>query len=122
MGDLLQESIPRSLWITVPTLGLSAVLGVCIAIIAAYFRGRAIDRVLMVVAVVGMSISYLVYIIFGQFFGAFYPKDSLGIEGWPFRIDGYGPILIGDGASPMNWVSYYMLPVFIGLIVALGTT
>ncbi len=120
VGEMLRESIPRSMWITVPTLGLSAFFGVCIAIVSAYFRGRTVDRGLMVVAVLGMSISYLVYIIFGQFFGAFYPRDAMGASDWPFSIDGYGPLFLGDDASPMNWVEFYMLPVIIGAVVALG--
>ncbi len=120
VGEMLKSSIPMSLAITVPTLGLSAIIGVCIALVAAYYRGRAVDRVLMIVAVLGMSISYLVYIIFGQFFGAFLPRQALGGENWPFEITGYGPLFLGEGATPMNWVSFYMLPVIIGLIVSLG--
>jgi len=120
VGEMLKDSIPMSLAITVPTLGLSAIIGVCIALVAAYFRGRAVDKILMIFAVLGMSISYLVYIIFGQFFGAFLPRQAFGGENWPFEINGYGALFLGEGASPMNWVSYYMLPVIIGLIVSLG--
>ncbi len=120
VGEMLKDSIPLSLAITVPTLGLSAFFGVCIALVAAYFRGRAVDKALMIFAVLGMSISYLVYIIFGQFFGAFLPRQALGGENWPFNIEGYGPLFFGEGATPMNWVSYYMLPVIIGMIVSLG--
>jgi peptide/nickel transport system permease protein len=120
VGEILTRSIPPSLSITVPTLGLSAFCGVCIALVSSYFRGRAIDRSLMVLAVVGMSVSYLVYIIFGQFFGAFLPRQQVGPENWPFAIEGYEPWLFGEGASPMNWVTYCMLPVLIGLVVAVG--
>lgn len=120
VGEMLKSSIPMSMAITVPTLGLSAIFGVCIALVAAYFRGRAVDKALMIVAVLGMSISYLVYIIFGQFFGAFLPRQTFGGENWPFNIEGFGPLFFGDDASPMNWVSYYMLPVIIGMIVSLG--
>jgi len=44
----------------------------------------------MVLAVLGMSVSYLVYIIFGQFFGAFLPRQMLeNSENWPFEIEDY---------------------------------
>lgn len=124
VGEILKSSIPPSLSITVPTLLLSAVCGVCIALVAAYFRGRLADRVLMVLAVLGMSVSYLVYIIFGQFFGAFLPRQRIeDSERWPFEIEDYEPwIALGENATfaPGNWIAYCLLPVLIGLVVSLG--
>lgn len=121
--DILTSAIPPSLSITVPLLGISALIGILIALVAAYFRGRAVDRVLMLMAVLGMSVSFLVYIIFGQFFGAFLPEYH-GSFATPFAIRGYEPwIGFEQGRlffEPQNWVRYCMLPVLIGVVVALG--
>jgi len=116
VGDIIRKSIPPSLSITVPTLGASAMIGIVIALTSAYFRGRFVDRSLMTLAVLGMSISYVVYIIFGQFFGAFLPSHS------PFAITGYEPWVpvLSERAKLTNWVTYCMLPVIIGVIVAVG--
>lgn len=123
VGDILTRAIPPSLSITVPLLGISALMGILVGLVAAFFRGRAVDRVLMLLAVVGMSVSFLVYIIFGQFFGAFLPEYHNSAFS-PFAIRGYEPwIGVGEDGlffEPANWVRYCMLPVLIGVVVALG--
>lgn len=123
VGDILARAIPPSLSITVPLLFTSAFLGILIALIAAFFRGRPPDQGLMLLAVIGMSVSFLVYIIFGQFFGAFLPEYNQSSVA-PFAIRGYEP-WIGFGENgfffePGRWVRYCMLPVIIGVVVALG--
>jgi peptide/nickel transport system permease protein len=122
VGDIIRKSIPPSLSITLPTLAASAMISIVIALTSAYFRGRFVDRTLMTLAVLGMSVSYLVYIIFGQFFGAYLPNNTDVLIGTPFAITGYEPWVpfTGEGASLYNWVSYCMLPVIIGVIVAVG--
>ena len=122
VGEILKRSVIPSLSVTVPTLVLSTIIGVFIALIAAYMRGSPVDRVLMIVAVLGMSISFLVYIIFGQFFFAALPRE----QGWaaaPFAVQGFEPwFMFGEGAGffPARWVEYCMLPVLIGVVVAMG--
>lgn len=115
VSEILVRAIPPSLSITVPTVLCSTTLGIGIALISAYYRGRMADRLLVILAVLGMSISYLVYIIFGQFFLAFWPQHA-GWEDAPFAIQGYQPWFSDPGA----WVTYCMLPVLIGVVVALG--
>src|SRR5688572_17845294 len=58
---LLLRRAPASLSLTIPALLATTLLSVSIALMAAYFRGRLVDRLLMVLAVIGMSISFLVY-------------------------------------------------------------
>lgn len=111
VGDLLRTSVVPSLAITLPALAFTASMGISIALLSAYFRGRPVDRVLMFLAVLGMSVSFLVYIIFGQYWGAYLLKTQADID--LFAIQGYEP-----GIS--NWAHYCLLPVIISTIVALG--
>ncbi len=122
VGDIIRKAIPPSLSITLPTLAVSASVSIVVSLISAYFRGRLIDRTLVVIAVLGMSISFLVYIIFGQFFGAYWPNLDPGGFRTPFAITGYSPWVpfLSEGASLGNWVKYCMLPVIIGVIVSMG--
>lgn len=111
VGSLLAESIGPSLAITVPALALTTLVSIVIGLFSSYFRGRWIDKTLMFSAVVGMSISFLVYIIFGQYWGAYALNEARGGE--LFAVAGYEP-----GLS--NWVRYCMLPVLISTVVAMG--
>ena len=116
--EILIDAIPPSMVITVPTLLLSASIGVVIALISSYYRGRLADKTLVFFAVIGMSISYLVYIIFGQFLGAFWP-DYANWTFKPFAIQGYEPL--SESAEPVAaWIRYCLLPVLIGVVVAMG--
>ncbi|RMH12184.1 MAG: ABC transporter permease [Planctomycetota bacterium] len=130
--QILIDAIPPSMSITVPSVVASAFIALVVSLISAYFRGRLIDRTLVFFAVLGMSISYLVYIIFGQFFGAFLPLHQQW-EFTPFAIQGYEAwtswshlsvlglnIPYPNGIKFENWIEYCMLPVIIGVIVAMG--
>ncbi|MFG0245841.1 MAG: ABC transporter permease [Phycisphaerales bacterium JB052] len=120
VGEMIIDAIPPSMAVTIPTLTITATIAICVGLVSAFFRGRAIDRSLMFVAVIGMSISVLVYIIIGQYWGAFLP--STRVDGWPFEIS----VDASAGSSwyfffqPANWVSFCMLPVLINVTVALG--
>lgn len=111
VGEMLRTSIIPSLSITVPAVLMTSVIGISISLISAFFRGRPVDKGLMFLAVLGMSVSFLVYIIFGQYWGAYLLNEKL--EGELFAIQGYEP-----GLS--KWVHFCMLPVLINVIVAMG--
>lgn len=111
VGEILQASVGPSLALTIPSLLLTSLISIFIGIISSYYRGRFVDRALVVTAVLGMSISFLVYIILGQYFGAYLLNRWLGWE--LFAIDGYEPGLA-------NWAHYCLLPVMISVIVGMG--
>lgn len=111
VGRMLRESIIPSLSITLPALMLTSTISICIALISAFFRGRPVDRALMVLAVVGMSVSFLVYIVFGQYWAAYVLTRESG-TGY-FAIGGYE-----QGIA--NWPYYCLLPVLISTFVAMG--
>ncbi len=105
ISDILAQRIGPSLSITLPALFLTTLIAVGIALVAAFNRGRFIDRLLMFLAVLGMSISFLVYIVAGQYLLAFK-------AGW-FQIFGY------DSGLLARW-QYLALPILVQVIVATG--
>ena len=111
VGRRLRIAIIPSLSLTLPALLLTSIIATCVGIISAYFRGRVVDRSLVIAAVFGMSISFLVYIILGQYFGAYWLNQRL--PGELFAIDGYEPGI-------RYWAHYCLLPVLISVIVAMG--
>lgn len=115
VGGILASSVVPSLSITVPALILTTAIAITVALLSAYFRGSLTDRVLMFGAVLGMSVSLLVYVVLGQYFGAYWPRQNLGI-GW-FAIEGYRPVTF---SNLENWVTYCMLPVLITVVLTIG--
>jgi peptide/nickel transport system permease protein len=111
VGERLREAIVPTLSITIPELCLTTVIAVCIGIVASYFRGGLVDRTLVLMAVLGMSISYLVYVVFGQFWGGYLLHQKGGLN-W-FAISGYEPGI-------RHWAHYCLLPVIIGVTIAVG--
>ena len=105
VSEMLLDRIGPSLSLTLPALFLTTVLGIALALLSTYNRGRFFDRSLVVIAVAGMSISFLVYIVVGQYFLAF--------EFQLFEIHGYR-----DG-SVSRW-QYLALPILILTTVGLG--
>ncbi|MCX7887913.1 MAG: ABC transporter permease, partial [Verrucomicrobiae bacterium] len=67
VGDILLQGIWPSLCVTVPLFTLNLLLAVALALLAAYYHNTWIDRLLVVLSVMGMSISSLVYIMVAQY-------------------------------------------------------
>lgn len=113
VGDMLADAVVPTLAITLPALGLTALIGITVAIVSAFFRGRPPDKTLMFLAVLGMSVSFLVYIIFGQYYGAYRLSEWVGNE--VFAIQGFP-----DELTFATWRKYCLLPVLISTVVAMG--
>lgn len=98
---MLKRGILPSLALTVPIFFGGLVLSVGLALICAFWRNRWPDRVFVFMAVALMSVNYLVWIIFGQFFMAYkwHWFPIWGFESW----------------------RYLLLPVTIGIVSGLGS-
>jgi peptide/nickel transport system permease protein len=111
VGELLASAIVPTLLLTVPALAITTLISIGLALVSASYRGRLPDRLLMAAAVVGMSISFAVYIVVGQYFGAYRLNAALGFE--LFAIEGFEASLAG-------WFKTCTFPVAISVIVATG--
>ncbi len=103
--EMISDGAGKSISLTMPALILTSLLAICLALFASYFRGRKMDRTIMVLAVLGMSVSFLVYIVVLQYLLAF----LLPV----FQIHGYEP---GFGE---RW-QFLILPILIQIIVGVG--
>lgn len=109
-GDTLitREPIRRILWngmwpslsIMLPIFIGELLIGVILSLIAAAFKDSIIDKSIVILSIAGMSVSYLVFIIFGQWYLGYY----FGL----FPVWGYGSF------------EYIYLPVIIGIISGVG--
>ncbi|MCP4785049.1 MAG: ABC transporter permease [Fuerstiella sp.] len=120
VGEVMRRCVGPSLALTVPSLVLTTLISVAIALMSAWYRGRWLDKALVISAVLGMSVSFLVYIVFGQYYAAAWLPDQIGWS--PFSVSGYEPVE-KDGIATYvlkHWPYYCLLPVLISVIVAMG--
>jgi peptide/nickel transport system permease protein len=106
VSDIFMTRLPATLTITLPILVLEVALAIPIAMFVAYHRGTLLDRLAMTICVAAMSISFLVYIIVGQYL--------FGFElGW-FPVQGW------SDSFWRNLFTYAPLPIFLAALVSLA--
>ena len=106
VSSIFLTRLPATLTITIPILLLEAALAIPTAMLVAYYRGTLLDRSLMAICVAAMSISFLVYIIVGQYLFGFQ-------LGW-FPVQGW------SDSFWKNLVTYAPLPILLAALVGLA--
>lgn len=106
--SLLAETVPVSMALTLPGFVLGNLLGIALALLAAWFRGGWVDRGIMAFSVIGMSISFLIIIIaFQVFFSSRYGINYFPVRGWDMRSLG-------------SYLYYVTVPTLAIVFVSLG--
>ena len=106
VANLFMTRLPATLTVMVPILLLDVLLAIPFAMAVAAVRGSLTDRTLMVVTTVALSISFLVYVIVGQYLFAFQ-------FGW-FPVQGW------SDSTLTNLLVYTPLPVLLAVLVGLA--
>ncbi|MDT7833780.1 ABC transporter permease [Aquabacterium sp. OR-4] len=106
VSQLFATRMPATLTVMLPILAMEVVLALPIAMWVAYRRGSLVDRTLMVVTTIALSISFLVYIIVGQYLFGFQ-------LGW-FPVQGWGDSVW------TNLITYVPLPALLAVMVGLA--
>ena len=94
VSDIFKRSIGPSLLLMFPIFLGELSLGAVLALAATAFRNRLPDRLLVLISVAGMSISYLTVIILGQWFLGYY-LELFPIWGFQSLADFGLPVTIG---------------------------
>ncbi len=106
VAELFSNRLPATLTVMVPILVLETLLAIPFALGIAYVRGSLTDRMVLIITTVALSISFLVYVIVGQYLFAF----KLG---W-FPVQGWSDSLA------TNLLQYAPLPVLLAVAVSLA--
>jgi len=105
---ILKRTLPISLELIAPGFVLGNLLGIALALLAAYYRGRWIDKLIMGGSVVGMSISFLIVIIAGQvLLSSSYGLNLFPVRGWEVH-------------GPASYLEYVTVPTLAVIFVSLG--
>lgn len=106
VGHIFATRLPATLTVMLPILVLDTVLALPLAMWIAYRRGSLADRMASIVSTLALSISFLVYIIVGQYlFGfrlAWFP-----VQGW-------------SDSTWTNLATYAPLPVLLAVMVGIA--
>lgn len=106
ISSLFATRLPATLTIMIPILLLEVVLAICAGLAVAYVRGSLTDRAIMILTTVALSVSFLVYIIIGQYVFGF-------LLGW-FPVQGW------SNSVWKNLAVYAPLPVMLAVLVSLA--
>ena len=106
VSHLFATRMPATLTVMIPILLLDTLLAIPFAMGVAYVRGSLTDRTIMVATTVALSISFLVYVIVGQYVFAFQ-------LGW-FPVQGWS-----DSTLTNLWL-YVPLPAMLSVMVGLA--
>jgi peptide/nickel transport system permease protein len=106
VANLFATRLPATLTVMTPILLLDALLAIPFALLVAYVRGSLTDRSIMIATTVALSISFLVYVIVGQYFFAFR-------LGW-FPVQGWSDSLV------TNLLVFVPLPVLLAVLVGVA--
>lgn len=102
--DKIKRGAGPSLALTVPIFIGEILISVTLALFVAFLRGTIWDVVAVVICVIGMSVPYLSFILFGQYFLAYK---------W-----GLFPVFFSPTLSIPQYVA---LPVLIGIVTGIGS-
>ena len=106
VAQLIATRLPATLTVMLPILLLDTLLALPIAVWVAVRRGSLVDRAVMVITTVALAISFLVYIIVGQYvFG--------------FRL-GWFPVQGWSDSLWTNLTVYAPLPVLLAVLVGVA--
>jgi peptide/nickel transport system permease protein len=106
ISSIFATRLPATLTIMIPILLLEVGLAIVCGLAVAYVRGSLTDRAVMIVTTVALSISFLVYVIIGQYVFAFR-------LGW-FPVQGW------SNSVWTNLAVYAPLPVLLAVLVSLA--
>ncbi|OPZ71668.1 MAG: Dipeptide transport system permease protein DppB [Verrucomicrobia bacterium ADurb.Bin474] len=108
VSSILLRTVPVSFAVALPGFILSELLALALALIAANNRGGFVDKGIMVFAVVGMSISFLIVVIIFQIvFCSVYGLNLFPVQGWVV-------------SNVADYVHYVAVPTMVIVFVGLG--
>ena len=108
VSSIMSRTLPVSLALVLPGFVLGNLFGLAIGLLAAWYRGKWLDKLVMSASVVGMSVSFLVIIIGLQIFLCTpYGVNLFPVRGWQVHDLG-------------SYIYYVTVPTLALVLVTLG--
>jgi len=108
VSTILLRTLPISIALVLPGFVLGNLLGLALGLLAAWYRGKWLDKLVMSASVVGMSVSFLVIIIGLQILLCTpYGLNLFPVRGWQVH-------------DPGSYIYYVTVPTLALVLVTLG--
>ena len=108
VSSILKRTLPVSIALVVPGFILGNLLGLALGLLASWYRGKWLDKLVMSASVVGMSVSFLVIIIGLQILLCTpYGLNLFPVRGWQVH-------------DPGSYIYYVTVPTLALVLVTLG--
>ena len=106
VSRMILSGVLPSLSLTIPMFLVGLIVEIAMALFCAFFRNTLIDRTFVVFSVILMSVNYLVWIVFGQYFLGYVLRwfPVWGFESWRYLIL---PCLIGVLSGLGTGIRFY---------------
>jgi peptide/nickel transport system permease protein len=106
VSKMILDGILPSLALTIPMFFVGLVVEVVLALVCAFFRNTFIDRFFVVLSVALLSVNYLVWIVFGQYYFGYVHRwfPVWGFESWRYLIL---PCCIGIFSGMGSGIRFY---------------
>ncbi len=104
--EVLWSGMWASLMLMLPIFFGELIVGISLAMLSAVFRGRWLDRCIMLLSVAGMSISYLALILFCQWLFGYY-LNLFPVWGWDTPRNLALPVIVGIISGTGSGVRFY---------------
>ena len=106
VASIILQKAPVSLLIMSQVWVLDAILSISLALWVAYRRGSLTDRTVMAICTAAMSISFLLYVVVGQYLFSY--------------VLGWFPVMGWSDDAWTNFTTYAPLPVLLALLVSVA--
>ena len=108
ISDIFRRSIPISIAVNLPGFVMGNLLAVVLSLYAVFHQGKTLDKVIMLVSGVGMSMSFLIVIIgFQLVFCSSYGLNWFPVQGW-------------DMSSVSAYAKHVCIPTLATIFVSFG--
>jgi peptide/nickel transport system permease protein len=106
VSRMILSGILPSLALTVPMFLVGLLVEIALALFCAFFRDTFVDRFFVVFSVILMSVNYLVWIVFGQYFLGYVMRwfPVWGFESWRYLVL---PCMIGVFSGLGSGIRFY---------------
>ncbi|MCB0647146.1 MAG: ABC transporter permease [Saprospiraceae bacterium] len=96
VSAMIRQALPKTIILALASFLFAALLGILLGLIAAIYQDKPIDKVILAVSTLGISVpSYVAAIVMAVFFGyTLHHLTGLNIQGSIFEVNDYGDDII----------------------------